>query len=162
MLTEFFVAGDGAGGDAVLAEADAHQQSWIGWEYKAFQNKTGSVVEQSMFTSSGDVNLGLAKKLARTYPQAVMGSILSFSFDPVSSDVSLSFVAGEPAGCDDSSQVFVHRAFYYPSGLEYSVSHDCVQVEETERLLVLRHSKACVGLRILLRISSRRPAVQTS
>ncbi|KAG0618715.1 hypothetical protein M758_4G087200 [Ceratodon purpureus] len=170
MLTEFFVADEAASEsrsssdsvDAVLAEADAHQQSWIGWEYKAFQNKTGSVVEQSMFTASGEVNLVLAKKLARTYPQAVMGSILSFSFDPISSDFSLSFVAGDAdssrgSGDGDlqSTQVFVHRSFYYPSGLAYSVNHDCIQMEETERLIILRHSQACVGLRIFFRISKK-------
>ena len=154
--------GESGSVDAVLAEADAHQQSWIGWEYKAFQNKTGSVVEQSLFTSSGEVNLGLAKKLARTYPQAVMGSIVSFSFDPVSADFSLDFVAGEPdsssSGDDSSSStvVFVHRSFYYPSGLDYSVNHDdCIQVQETERTIVLRHSQACVGLRIIFTISKR-------
>jgi hypothetical protein len=141
--------------DAVLAEADAYLQSWIGWEYKAFQNKTGSVVEQSMFTPSGEVNLVLAKKLARTYPQAVMGSILSFSFDPVSSDFSLVFVAGGEADSGGDTQVFVHRSFYYPSGLDYSVNYDCIQVEETERLIVLRHSLACVGLRISFTISKR-------
>lgn len=160
MLTEFFVADEAARGsqfrvDAVLAEADAHLQSWIGWEYKAFQNKTGSVVEQSMFTSSGEVNLVLAKKLARTYPQAVMGSILSFSFDPVSSDFSLVFVAGGEADSGGDTQVFVHRSFYYPSGLDYSINYDCIQVEETERLIVLRHSLACVGLRISFTISKR-------
>lgn len=175
MLTEFFVAdqdeeqntryGSNSNVDAVLAEADAHQQSWIGWEYKAFQNKTGSVVQQSLFTSSGEVNLGLAKKLARTYPQAVMGSILSFSFDPVSSDFSLSFVAGQLQGRgeDDShcTQVFVHRPFYYPSGLEFSVNFDCIQVQETERLILLRHSQACVGLRIAFTIR-KTPIIRSS
>lgn len=180
MLTEFFVAdqagtpqkGDDNSVEAVLAESDAHQQSWIGWEYKAFQNKTGSVVQQSLFTSSGEVNLVLAKTLARTYPQAVMGSILSFYFDPVSSDFSLSFVAGQlrkaPGGEEeedeeDSShtQVFVHRPFYYPSGLEFSVNCDCIHVQETERLIILRHSQACVGLRIFFSIS-KRPTIQRS
>lgn len=155
MLTEFFVADQP---DAVLAEADAHRQSWIGWEYKAFQKKTGSVVHQSMFSTSGEVNLGLAKKLARTYPQAVVGSILSFSFDPVSSYFSLSFLAAPVQVGEEhsrSSQVFVHRPFYYPSGLEFSVNYDCIHVQETERLIVLRHSQACVGLRILFTVRKR-------
>lgn len=171
MLTEFFVADQGAISprnswnlfnadrvDDVLAEADAHKQSWIAWEYKAFQVKTGSVVEQSLFTSSGDVNLLLAKKLARTYPQAVAGTILSFSFELISSDFTLSFIAGRPSasgGISHQTQVFVHRPFYYPSGLAFSVNHDCVQVQETERLIILSHSQACAGFTVSLKISKK-------
>lgn len=146
--------------DEVLEEADKHLQSWIGWEYKAFTNKTGSNIEQSLFNSDGKVNLLLAQKLARTYPLAVMGKIASYSFDPSSSAFSLIYNAtkqggGELTETSQSTQVFVHRSFYYSTGITIEVNQDCVHVQETESIIHLSHSEACVGLIIDLRISKR-------
>ncbi|KAG6551438.1 hypothetical protein Mapa_007084 [Marchantia paleacea] len=146
--------------DGVLKAADAHVQSWIGWEYKAFYTKTGSVVELSLFGDDGELNIALAKKLARTYPRAVFGNIRSFSFDPVTSSFFMSYVAGSNRSIVDSrdlavTEIFVHRKFYYRSGLSVEVNHNCASVAETTDLVIVGHSEDCVGLIIDVRISQR-------
>ncbi|BFI29865.1 endoglycosylceramidase [Marchantia polymorpha subsp. ruderalis] len=144
--------------DGVLKAADAHVQSWIGWEYKAFYTKTGSVVELSLFGDDGELNIALAKKLARTYPRAVSGNIRSFSFDPVTSSFFMSYVAGSKGSLVGKSglaitEIFVHRKFYYESGLSVEVNHNCASVAETTDLVIVGHSEDCVGLIIDVRIS---------
>ncbi|KAJ7527261.1 hypothetical protein O6H91_16G045300 [Diphasiastrum complanatum] len=75
----------------VFAAADSHVQSWIGWAYKPFESKTGSDIQQYVFNISGNVNLEVAKKLARTYPWAVFGNIIFFFFDPCTADFFLNY-----------------------------------------------------------------------
>ncbi|KAL2634602.1 hypothetical protein R1flu_006081 [Riccia fluitans] len=143
--------------DGVLTAADAHLQSWIGWEYKAFYNKTGSVVEQSLFGVDGKLNIVLAKKLARTYPRAVCGNTRSFSFDPSTSSFFLSYIAGSSCFGVDSqlsapTEIFVHRNFYYTQGLSVEVNQECASITEKASLVYVEHSVDCIGLVIDVRI----------
>ncbi|KAL3693190.1 hypothetical protein R1sor_006841 [Riccia sorocarpa] len=143
--------------DGVLAAADAHVQSWIGWEYKAFYNKTGSVVEQSLFGVDGELNTVLAKKLARTYPRAVSGYTRTFSFDPTTSSFFLSYVAGSKCfgvDCEVSAptEIFFHRDFYYKEGLSVEVNQKCVTIRETPSFVYIQHSVECIGLPVDVKI----------
>ncbi|KAJ7562691.1 hypothetical protein O6H91_03G080600 [Diphasiastrum complanatum] len=153
----------------VLAAADEHVQSWIGWEYKPFVSKTGSDIQDSVFNVTGEVNLEVAKKLARTYPQAVFGRITSFSFDPSTADFSLIYhvegrrsadraVAGAAdasANSMPSTQIFVHRAFHYASGIDIRVSHSCLHVKEFQNMILIDHSDPCHGKLVEIRISRK-------
>lgn len=138
--------------DEVLAAADDHVQSWIGWEYKAFYNKTGSIIEQSLFNPDGEVNMALAKKLARTYPQVVCGRIVSYYFDPTTSSFTLSYFAENPSPC--TTEIFVHRTFYYPFGLNVTWNPTmCISVKYKERHISLSHSSICCGLIIEVKVN---------
>ncbi|KAJ7534126.1 hypothetical protein O6H91_13G080900 [Diphasiastrum complanatum] len=158
--------------EEVLAESDSYVQSWIGWEYKAFLNKTGSNIDQSLFTDDGQVNLNLAKKLARTYPQAVAGKIISFSFDPVFARFSLVYfverllhsqaeeenlVSVDVDNSKHCTQIFVHRQFHYPLGLDVKVSDNCLDVKEEERIITICHSNHCLRKVVQVEINRRKP-----
>jgi hypothetical protein len=120
----------------------------MGWEYKAFFHKTGSTASQSLFNEDGEADLTLAKKLARTYPRSVCGNIKSFSFDPTTSLFAFSFIAGPECTTGRAvavTEIFVHREFYYPRGLVVDVYPPCASFSETERIVQVRHTVACIG-----------------
>ncbi|KAJ7545001.1 hypothetical protein O6H91_09G102300 [Diphasiastrum complanatum] len=156
----------------VLAAADSHVQSWIGWAYKPFVSKTGSDIQQSVFNVSGHVNLEVAKKLARTYPRAVFGNIISFSFDPCTADFFLNYrvegrvliaanrtVAGAANAATmnsiPSTEIFVHRAFHYATGIDISVSHSCLHVTDLGSRILIDHSNPCLGKLVEIKISRK-------
>ncbi|CAM6081915.1 unnamed protein product [Calypogeia fissa] len=148
--------------DGVLSAADTYVQSWIGWEYKAFFHKTGSIAEQSLFREDGEVDLTLAKKLSRTYPQSVCGNIVSFTFDPPSSLFSLSYVAGRDCMTGDPlapTEIFVQREFYYPNELLVEVNPPCASFTETDRIVQVTHNSKCFGYVINVRITRLDPVL---
>lgn len=142
--------------DGVLSAADVHVQSWIGWEYKAFFHKTGSIAKQSLFNEDGELDEVLAKKLARTYPQSVCGNIVSFSFDPPSSVFTFSYIAGRDCMIGRQlalTEIFVQREFYYPNGLVVEVNPPCASFTETDMMVQIRHTGGCFGYVIDVRMS---------
>lgn len=148
-------------GDAaeVYVEADNYIQSWIAWEYKSFINKTGS--NYGPFNTDGTINLRVSRQLARTYPQAVAGNITSFHFNPDSGAFHLSYVAANvragqvvPGDLSATTEVFLNRKYFYPTGSAIVVSQQCVRVEERDSHVVLHHSRECGGKQIELSIKA--------
>eukprot|EP00271_Cylindrocystis_brebissonii_P013067 TRINITY_DN32630_c0_g1_i1.p1 TRINITY_DN32630_c0_g1~~TRINITY_DN32630_c0_g1_i1.p1 ORF type:complete len:709 (+),score=41.06 TRINITY_DN32630_c0_g1_i1:143-2269(+) len=157
----------------VIEAADFYGQSWIGWEFKPFINKTGS--NWGVFDQWGGVNPVVARKVARTYPRAVAGTIVSFSFAHATGLFSLTYVAsssvvapgeateGSPgvsakaakavggaegaADISTTTEVFFHREYYYNFGVEIVVEPKDAVEEQTveENLLLLRHKKEYGG-----------------
>lgn len=152
----------------VMAAADAHVQSWIGWEYKPYVGKTG--FNSGPFQRDGTLDLQIARSLARTYPRAVAGSITTFSFDPATALFSLSFVAGptrgdgggrrhsrpalsDPAGL---TEIWFHREYFYPFGLLIDAQPvGQLNTAELDNLILVRHDRACEGKPVTVRISPR-------
>jgi hypothetical protein len=82
---------------AVADAADAHAQSWMGWQYKPFERITGWGLAfwdedgRCMSTDGGglcdgaeafcSLNETTVRLVARTYAQAVAGDITAMSFD---------------------------------------------------------------------------------
>ena len=85
LLTEFGATDDTTDLARVTSLADRHMVGWTYWAYKGFRDPTGNPGGESMFrrdSSLRTLKQGKADLLIRTYPQAVAGTPISFSFDP--------------------------------------------------------------------------------
>lgn len=142
MLTEFERPRNDAdmSGDpffATVQAAEAHLQSWAMWELKTFcketeqslasdsQNaafgscKTGYGEQDYLWDAQGQLNANTARKLSRTYAQAVAGNTTRSHFDVASARYVLTYDLD--THCALPTVIYANAALQYPDGLEVSV-----------------------------------------
>lgn len=106
----------------VAALADENMVGWTYWHYGSWSDPTGNPAAEGMF--AGDLQRPESLKqpkadvLIRTYPQAIAGTPVSFSFDPASKAFTLVYDA-DPA-IDAPTEIFIPVARHY--GGHYTVS----------------------------------------
>ena len=84
-MTEFGgirdVRGDLYGLNYMSEKMDAYQQSWMYWQFKYYQDLTTSTpVGEALYNNDGTVVQDKLLVLSRTYPMAVAGNIIAYSF----------------------------------------------------------------------------------
>jgi len=112
----------------MAALADRYMVSWHYWHYGEWSDPTtsGTGGVQGMFTSDlgrfapGGLKEAKADLLIRTYPQAVAGTPLSFSFDPATKVFELRYLA-DP-NIVSPTEIFVPVARHYAGAYAVSVS----------------------------------------
>jgi endoglycosylceramidase len=122
LVTEFGASDELADIARVAELADQNMVGWTYWHYGSWSDPTGNPSAEGMFAGDlqrpGSLKQPKADVLIRTYPQAIAGRPVSFSFDPESKAFTLVFDA-DPA-IDAPTQIFVPVARHY--GGHYTVS----------------------------------------
>lgn len=142
----------------VLEAADANVQSWIAWEYKSYVNKTGT--NYGPFHADGTINKDVAKLLARTYPIAVAGTIVDFSFNFLSSEFVLTYIAGllseelDPESFEmaRTTEVWFSKEYCYPNGFKVSVEPNTIELTHLDSSVLIKHLPSLQGSKILFRL----------
>ncbi|KAI9203944.1 glycoside hydrolase superfamily [Polychytrium aggregatum] len=75
----------------VMDLMDKQHQSWAAWQYKRYAPITGW--SWGFFNEDGSQNLSVQRALARIYPEAVSGILVSYAYDPDSRTFEMSFWA---------------------------------------------------------------------
>lgn len=105
--------------------SDFYGLSWMHWAYKRYSGWTwdSSGLFDSSCTSSNIydcINNGSVKSFARTYPRAVAGQTLNFTYNDTTYDASLEFVPDE--NCKLPTEIFVSESWIYTNGFSVDVS----------------------------------------
>jgi endoglycosylceramidase len=122
-LTEFDASGFSDSDTArrffeVLDLADRYLQSWMGWEFKAFAPMTGWTY--GYYYQNGSLKEPLVRALARTYAQAVAGSIQSMAFNNETCVFAL--VYNIKTSCTLPTVIYINQQWNYPNGFTVSIS----------------------------------------
>jgi endoglycosylceramidase len=124
LLSEFGASDDVVDIARVAALADQHMTSWDYWSYANWNDPTGNPPAEGLFADDrdrpGSLKEDKALVLIRTYPQAVAGTPLSFSFDPDSADFTLAYRA-DPS-IHAPTVVFVPVKWHYAGGYVVTVT----------------------------------------
>lgn len=97
--------------------ADELQLGWTYWQWKYYDDPTGSSAE-ALVEANGSLS-PTVRALSRVYPQAVAGTPVSFSFDPGTKEFHLFYVP--KAGIDAPTVIAVPTSLVYPHGYQVSV-----------------------------------------
>jgi Glycoside hydrolase family 5 C-terminal domain len=122
LVTEFGASDELGDIGRVAALADQNMVGWTYWHYGSWSDPTGNPSAEGMFAGDlqrpGTLKQAKADVLIRTYPQAIAGTPVSYSFDPATKAFTLAFDA-DPS-IDAPTQIFVPVARHY--GGHYAVS----------------------------------------
>jgi len=126
IMTEFGASKDVLGDLYALQknckQADKFSQSWIYWQFKYYQDiTTCTPVGESLYNADGTVVVDKIKVLSRTYPLAVAGSNIQYSFDQITAKFELSYSLLSEVSSDlDSSAyttvIYYNDQYHYPLG----------------------------------------------
>jgi endoglycosylceramidase len=121
----------------LTAAMDAHQVGWIYWSWKYYGDPTGSASE-SLVMADGRLRT-TAWALSRTYPEAVAGKPIAYSFSPDTGDFSLAYVPDHRVHAP--TVIFVPTEIHYPHGYCASVSGGRVTSASGSDLLDVRNAR---------------------
>jgi endoglycosylceramidase len=132
----------------VTAALDARQVGWIYWSWKYYGDPTGSASE-SLVMADGRLR-STAWVLGRTYPEAVAGKPIAYSFSPDTGDFSLAYLPNHRVHAP--TVIFVPTEIHYPHGYCASVSGGRVVSRRGSDLLEVQN--ASVGRRVVVRVDA--------
>jgi len=123
MLTEFQASeGNITSSLKAMAVADKYLQSWMGWDYKPYYPPHKKVINKRPSLLDGDDPHPIyAQNSSRTYPQAVAGHTLSYSFDPETLEFHLSYEITSRCTSRDTV-IYLNTDHYMAMGDGYLVS----------------------------------------
>ena len=159
MMTEFLTsAGTIAPMFETMIAADIYQQSWIGWDYKAYHPSRPSPKSEkccSLWNETG-LNEIYVQNTTRTYPQAVAGNTVKFSFDLTTKEFMLVYEVSQTCNSTES-KVYLNEELHYPSGYSVSVTPSSVTWSSPEKnLLVFKHlADASPGTSVLITVNKK-------
>lgn len=116
-MSEFGATTSNALMDRLTRIADELQLGWTYWQWKYYDDPTGSSAE-ALVTPDGQVS-PIVQSLSRAYPQAVAGTPVSFSFDPGSREFHLLYVPNQSIAAP--TVIFVPVSVHYPHGYRAQV-----------------------------------------
>ena len=102
--------------DQLLSMADSHQQSWIYWQFKFYNDITTCCSGESFYDEDGNIYMTKVKSLTRSYPQAVAGNDVTFKFNSFNSDFEMTYTASSTNANKDTVIYFNYISYYF-SGL---------------------------------------------
>jgi len=159
MLTEFLTsAGKIEPMFETMIAADIYLQSWIGWNYKAFHPSRPSLKGDRccpLWNGTG-INQIYVQNTTRTYPQAVAGNTVKFSFDLSSKEFVLVYEVSETCHSSESV-VYLNEAVHYPLGYSVTVTPTSVKWSSTEENLIVFNHPASTppGSRVMISINKK-------
>lgn len=159
MMTEFLTsAGTTAPMFEAMIAADVYQQSWIGWDYKAYHPSRSSPKSEkccSLWNETG-LNQIYVQNTTRTYPQAVAGNTVKFSFDLTTKEFILIYEVSQTCNSTES-KVYLNEEVHYPFGYSVSVTPSSVTWSSPEKnLLVFKHlADASPGTSVLITVNKK-------
>ncbi len=103
--------------DRLTAIADELQLGWTYWQWKYYDDPTGSSAE-ALVQADGRL-AATATSLSRVYPQAVAGTPISYSYVPTTREFHLLYVPDPRV--DAPTVIFVPTARSYPTGYQVQV-----------------------------------------
>lgn len=131
MMTEFGAAED-IKSDLIkmtnLASlADRHQQSWMYWQFKYYQDLTTCTPEgESLYNADGTACEDKLLVLSRTYPQATAGSLDNYSYHVESKRFNMQFspyAAIDGLAADEvTTVIYTNQELAYPKGFHVKLS----------------------------------------
>lgn len=124
IMTEFGAAenikGDIYALEKLMQLADEHQQSWMYWQFKYYNDITtctpgteGSSTE-ALYYANGTVSEQKLNVLSRTYPMATAGILNSYNFDTVTSRFQMNYNITE--SIKGTTDIYFNHELHYPHG----------------------------------------------
>lgn len=110
--------------------ADRHQQSWMYWQFKYYQDLTTCTPEgESLYNADGTVCDDKLKVLSRTYPQATAGRLDAFHYGVETRRFTMTYA---PYGASDfatkaadkvalTTEIYTNRAMSYEHGVHVTL-----------------------------------------
>lgn len=159
MLTEFYTsAGKIDDMFETMTVADIYQQSWIGWDYKAYHTSNPSLKRDRCCTlwNGTGLNQIYVQNTTRTYPQTVAGNTVKFSFDLSTKEFSLTYEVSETCRSTESI-VYLNEDVHYSSGYNVTVTPSTVIWSSPEKnVLVFNHPPySKLGTSVLIVVKRR-------
>ncbi len=112
LVTEFGASSDPALLASITGAMDAQQVGWVYWAWKYYADPTGSAAE-SLVMANGHLR-STARVLSRSYPQAVAGTPLSFSFSPSTDQFDMAYAPNHRIHAP--TLIYVPTQLHYPHG----------------------------------------------
>lgn len=159
MLTEFYTsAGKIEDMFETMTVADKYQQSWIGWDYKAYHPPHPSMKNDrccALWNGTG-LNQIYVQNTTRTYPRAVAGNTIKFYFDSSTKEFSLVYEISSTCNSTESI-VYLNEKMHYPSGYKVTVTPSTVTWSSPEdNELVFNHPPSTKpGARVMIVVNKR-------
>lgn len=123
IMTEFGAVEDNVGDlinlETVARLADKHQQSWMYWQYKSYEDITTITPKgETLFNDDGTVCIDKLRILSRTYPQRVAGILDSFEFNVKTAIFNMKYQLRSDTTISTSqlyytSEIYVNRDLFY-------------------------------------------------
>lgn len=138
LMTEFGASRDVKGDMYALnflcEKMDKHQQSWMYWQYKYFNDITTCTPEgEALYLNNGTVAQDKLRVLSRTYPEMVAGTLLDYHFHvELTGLFSMNYQpwAGTTSTSANPlsrvSTVYYNEELYYPKGVHVQLTYSDV------------------------------------
>ena len=159
MLTEFYTStGKIEDMFETMIVADIYQQSWIGWDYKAYHPPHHSPKSKRccpLWNGTG-LNQIYVQNTTRTYPKAVAGNTIKFNFDLSTKEFSLLYEVSLTCNSTESI-VYLNQEVHYPSGYSVTVTPSTVTWSSPEsNVFVFNHSRSSTpGTRVMIVVNKK-------
>ena len=160
MLTEFLTAGDDIQYmRKTMAAADQYLMSWIGWDYKPYHPAARPRKHDAkccyLWNEDGLDSI-YVQNTSRTYPQAVAGHALGFSFDPTTKDFTLVYEVSRSCSAHQTV-IYLNEDMHYPGGYGVQLEAPAGLVRwsspEKNQILVVHSADTPPGTGITVRVS---------
>jgi endoglycosylceramidase len=149
LMTEFGASQDPT---PVVAVENLADEAMMGWCYWAYANNTpyqivtkgqlppkpeqqGVIINLSLPRTGSNVNQALLSAISRPYPQTIVGTPQSFSFDPETGKFVLSYSTSRRPKLANRQTIVAVPAAQYPNGYTAMVSGGRVVSPANNRLL---------------------------
>jgi endoglycosylceramidase len=99
--------------DQLLSLVDKHQQSWIYWQFKFYDDITTCCSGESFYDENGNIYMDKVKALSRTYPQVISGNSVEYKFNSFNSEFDMSYTASSSNSAATTIIYFNYIAYYF-------------------------------------------------
>jgi endoglycosylceramidase len=133
LMTEFGASRDIKGDMYALnflcEKMDKHQQSWMYWQYKYYNDITTCTPEgEALYLNNGTVAQDKLRVLSRSYPEVVAGTLLDYSFHvELSGLFTMNYQPWTASASTNPlariSSVYYNEELYYPKGVHVKLSY---------------------------------------
>jgi len=118
LMTEFGAAENIKGDIAALQKtvqlSDSHQQSWMYWQFKYYNDLTTCTPEgEALYMADGTVVESKLRVLSYTYPQITAGQIVSYNFDPITAKFQMEFTPFATANKMSVNDIYYNNELHY-------------------------------------------------